>query len=148
MKDLFFFKRKKLIEIETKLDRVLEMLENQGQKVEDGRNIDRQFLCEALDKKTEMLLNESKYSGEAIEATQRQCESKISDAVGQNTEEIKELCKILEKRDGTVKKTLKSLQQGIDKEQEMSGELAEKLELTENEIRMLLLNSVMDQLPQ
>lgn len=144
---MFFLKRKKLNEIEAKLDRVLEILKSHEQMFEDRKNSDRQYLCELLDKKTERLLNESKYSVEAIEAVQRKCESMISGASERNAEGIKELCKILNTHDTAVKKTLKSIQQDMVKDQGTKKELGEKLELTESEIRMLLLNSVMDQLP-
>ncbi|MBD5488683.1 MAG: hypothetical protein HDR13_07790 [Lachnospiraceae bacterium] len=114
---------------------------------EDRKKSDRQYLCELLDKKTERLLNESKYSVEAIEAALRKCESMISDSGEQNVEGIKELCKILNMHDTAVKKTLKSIQRDMEKDQVSKKEFGEKLELTESEIRMLLLNSVMDQLP-
>lgn len=144
---MFFFKRKKLAEIEEKLDRVLELLENQEQEANKRENGNRQFLCELLEKKTELLLNENKKQIEIMKAVLQDTESRLSGVAGQNMEEFAELRMALDKHDEAVKKALKSIRWDMEKEQEREKETAEKLELAENEIRMLLLNSVMDQLP-
>ncbi len=144
---MFFFKNKKLAEIERKLDRITEMLENQKQSDSNRESKNRQFLCEALDKKAEALSSERQCGMNALETELKDTESKISVSVNQILEEIQDLIKDSERQDGAVKKAFKTIQKDVEEEQRVARELVEKLDLTENEIRMLLVNSVMDQLP-
>ncbi len=142
-----FSTQKKLAEIELKIDRILEMLEIQAKLIGDRENDNRQFLCELLDRKMIDLANENQRKIKFLEAELKDIESKISVLTEKGAEEIQDLSKDLEKRDNTLRKTLKSLKQEAVKQQRTGQALIEQLDLTENEIRMLLINSVMDQIP-
>lgn len=144
---MFFFKRKKLIEIESKIDSLLQILENQSQVIDDMEKRNRQFLYELLNEKIEVLSGENQCRMEVIEAEFKDSKAEISASVKQCGEAIKDLCKGQKQHDNVVKKELNVIKQKIEEEQKVKTEIVDKLELVENEIRMLLVNSVMDQLP-
>lgn len=147
MINLFFSKKKKLAQIEAKVDKVMEMLEKQT-KMEDVReNRIRQFLSEVLDEKSEALSDEGQRRMNVLETALKNTESIISVSAEQSIEEIKNLNVDLGKKAGAVKKELKAVRKEIEEEHRVENTLVEKLDLAENEIRMLLVNSVMDQLP-
>lgn len=53
-----------------------------------------------------------------------------------------------ESKSKVLEETMDTVRNAIEQEQQLGKQLAEKLDLTENEIRMLLINSVLGQLPQ
>lgn len=92
--------QKKIMELEVKMDRILELLENQSQFVRESEKA------------------------------------------------MQNLRKSLQRKDRVLKKTLNEIKQDIGEQKEQEQKLAEKLDLMENEIRMLLINSVTELLPK
>lgn len=145
---MFFSKRKKLIAIEAKLDRVLEILDHQEQNNIVGEERNQQFLRELLNEKTTILSDENRNSVKAVDNILHDAETKIIEDMKRNSAGLAELHEELKRRDSVVKKELKPVVHLVEQEQKMMKEFGEKLEVTESEIRLLLLNSVMDQIPE
>ncbi len=123
---MFFFKKKKLIEIGDKLDSVLEQISICNQKQEDiWGSIDR--IGKRLDFIEERIADISKKQEEGMAAL---------------GESISHSCELLQQRISD---------QGItsqDKMGTMTKELDHKLEMMDSSLRLLLLNSVMDQIEE
>lgn len=145
---MFFFRRKKLYEIETKVDRLLQMMESQSQDISDNEKNIRQFLAKILSEQTEILLNKNSSGVKDIETELKDTASRITLLVQQNAAVIQKLCMIQEKSDKNAKEFLSAIQKGIEEEQKIEKEAADKIDLVENEIRLLLINSVMEQIPE
>lgn len=135
-------------EIETKVDRLLQMLESQSRDIRDNEKNIRQFLDEILNEQTELLLNRNSCGLKDIEAELKDAASRIALLVQQNAVEIQKLCMIQEKSDKNTKEFLSTIKQSIEEEQKIEKETADKIDLAENEIRLLLINSVMEQIPE
>lgn len=123
---MFFFKKKKLIEIGDKLDSVLEQISICNQKQGDIRvSIDR------IEKRLDFI-------EERIADISKKQEVSMA-ALG---ESISHSCELLQQRISD---------QGItsqDKMGTMTKELDHKLEMMDSSLRLLLLNSVMDQIEE
>lgn len=145
---MFFYKRKKLDEIEGKIDRLLHMMEKQSQDISDYEKDNRDFLSRLLIEKIESLSDENKCRIEDVEKGLTIAEEKITALVEKNTEDIKRIYVDQEKRDEAMGKKINTIRQNMEKDQKIRSEIADKLDLVENEIRLFLLNSVMEQIPE
>lgn len=172
---MFFFKQKKLVSIEEKVDLILQKLEEQKQ---DICSIEEkyQIISKLLEEKVEALINEYKDGLESIKIGQRDGQLGIISSVEQNEREIKNRLDILEsgvlefelrlisvigqndtkakelfrdqkKRIRDIDESLGSIKKEVVEAQKMKADIIDKLDLTENEVRMLLVNSVLDQIP-
>lgn len=143
---MFFFGRKKLYEIEAKIDRLSQILEKHMQDICDNEKNGQQLLAELIIEKTETIANEDKRRIEEVEMQLQIIEAKIADLVDRNIDAIKNLARTQKMHDKSQKDMFNDINKIIGKEQVIEKENIEKLDLIENEIRMLLVNSVMDQL--
>ena len=92
------------------------------------------------------MANEYKRRIEEIEMQIQIIEAKIADLVDRNIDAIKNLAQTQKIHDKSQKDMFNDINKIIGEEQVIEKENIEKLDLIENEIRMLLVNSVMDQL--
>ena len=143
---MFFFGRKKLYEIEAKIDRLSLILEKHMQDICDNEKNGQQLLAELIIEKTETMANEDKRRIEEIEMQLQIIEAKIADLIDRNIDAIKNLAQTQKIHDKSQKDMFNDINKIIGEEQVIEKENIEKLDLIENEIRMLLVNSVMDQL--
>lgn len=143
---MFFFGRKKLYEIEAKIDRLSQILEKHMQDICDDEKNGQQLLAELIIEKTETIANEDKRRIEEVEMQLQIIEAKIADLVDRNIDAIKNLARTQKMHDKSQKDMFNDINKIIGEEQVIEKENIEKLDLIENEIRMLLVNSVMDQL--
>ena len=143
---MFFFRRKKIDEIEMKIDRLSQMLEQYMQDMSDNEKNSQHLLAELIIEKTETLANENKCRIEEVEKQLQVFEAKISDLAEQNIDAIKNLEQAQKIHDKSQKEMFKELKRIMGEGQAIERENGEKLDLIENEIRILLVNSVMDQL--
>lgn len=143
---MFFFGRKKLYEIEAKIDRLSQILEKHMQDICDNEKNGQQLLAELIIEKTETIANEDKRRIEEVEMQLQIIEAKIADLVDRNIDAIKNLARTQKMHDKSQKDMFNDINKIIGEEQVIEKENIEKLDLIENEIRMLLVNSVMDQL--
>lgn len=147
-----FFKRKKLREIEEKIDGVQQILERQAQEIKEMQEQYQRLLCEFMNEKMACLADENRNMIEAAETKLKDAQTNILSAVEENTEEIKQWRVLQESRNKEIEDALNTVKNSIrnemKKERQMEKQIADKLDLTENEIRMLLLNSVLVQFPQ
>ena len=139
---MLFFGRKKLYEMEAKIDRLSLILEKHMQDICDNEKNGQQLLAELIIEKTETMANEDKRRIEEIEMQLQIIEAKIADLVDRNIDAIKNLAQTQKIHDKSQKDMFNDINKIIGEEKEN----IEKLDLIENEIRMLLVNSVMDQL--
>ncbi len=143
---MLFFGRKKLYEMEAKIDRLSLILEKHMQDICDNEKNGQQLLAELIIEKTETMANEDKRRIEEIEMQLQIIEAKIADLVDRNIDAIKNLAQTQKIHDKSQKDMFNDINKIIGEEQVIEKENIEKLDLIENEIRMLLVNSVMDQL--
>lgn len=147
-----FFKRRKLKEIEEKVDRVQQMLEMQMQSVKWMEEQNRQLLCGFLTEKAAYLAGENQNSAEMIKVKLNDLETKLQGLGEKTTCEIEKWKDFRESREREWLDALEKIRNEIAKNRESRGkmedQIMEKLDLTENKIHLLLLNSVMAQLPQ
>ncbi len=143
---MFFFRRKKIDEIEMKIDKLSQMLEQYMQDMSDNEKNSQHLLAELIIEKTETLANENKCRIEEVEKQLQIFEAKISDLADQNTAAIKNFEQAQKIHDKSQKEMFKGLTRIMGEGQAKERENGEKLDLIENEIRILLVNSVMDQL--
>ena len=92
------------------------------------------------------MANENKCRIEEVEKQLQIFEAKISDLADQNTAAIKNFEQAQKIHDKSQKEMFKGLTRIMGEGQAKERENGEKLDLIENEIRILLVNSVMDQL--
>ena len=143
---MFFFRRKNIDEIEMKIDKLSQMLEQYMQDMSDNEKNSQHLLAELIIEKTETLANENKCRIEEVEKQLQIFEAKISDLADQNTAAIKNFEQAQKIHDKSQKEMFKGLTRIMGEGQAKERENGEKLDLIENEIRILLVNSVMDQL--
>lgn len=172
---MFFFKQKKLVSIEEKVDLILQKLEEQKQ---DICSIEEkyQIIFKLLEEQAEALINEYKDGLESVKIWQRdgqleiissfeqneeeiknrldilesgvqEFESRLISIIGQNDTKAKELFRDQKKRIRDIDESLGSIKKEVVEAQKMKTDIIDKLELTESEVRMLLVNSVLDQIP-
>lgn len=147
-----FFKRKKLREIEEKIDVLQQMLERQTQEIKDMEEHNQRLLCDAFHEKTIYLAEENQNMLGAVETKLKDAETNILSALEKSVEETKQWKTLLESRNKAIEDALDAVKSDIEKEvkkeRQIGEQITDKLDLAENEIRMLLINSVLDQLPQ
>lgn len=132
--------------MEAKIDRLSLILEKHMQDICDNEKNGQQLLAELIIEKTETMANEDKRRIEEIEMQLQIIEAKIADLVDRNIDAIKNLAQTQKIHDKSQKDMFNDINKIIGEEQVIEKENIEKLDLIENEIRMLLVNSVMDQL--
>ena len=132
--------------MEAKIDRLSLILEKHMQDICDNEKNGQQLLAELIIEKTETMANEDKRRIEEIEMQLQIIEAKIADLADRNIDAIKNLAQTQKIHDKSQKDMFNDINKIIGEEQVIEKENIEKLDLIENEIRMLLVNSVMDQL--
>lgn len=147
-----FFKRKKLKEIEQKVDRVQQMLEMQMQSVKWMEEQNRRFLCGLLNEKAAYLAGDNQSAAEMTRTKLNDIETKILELGKESVCEIEKWEDFQKNRDKELLGALEKIENEMAKDRESrektEEQIMEKLDLTENKIHLLLLNSVMAQLPQ
>lgn len=147
-----FLKRRKLKEIEEKVDRVQQMLEMQMQSVKWMEEQNRQFLCGFLTEKTTYLAGENQNVAEMTKEKLNDLETRMQILGEKTTCEMSKWKVFQENRESEWLDALEKIKNEMAKERESrektEEQIMEKLDLTENKIHLLLLNSVMAQLPQ
>mgnify|MGYP002510939117 CR=1 FL=1 len=143
-----FFKRKKLREIEEKIDVLQKLLERQAQEIREMVEHNRRLLCDVLHEKMLCMEEENHNMMGAVETKLKDMETNILSGIEESTEGIMQWRALQESKSKVLEETMDTVRNAIEQEQQLGKQLAEKLDLTENEIRMLLINSVLGQLPQ
>lgn len=140
---MFFFKNKKLSEISDKLDHALQLINEQQaelqtlyDKLENMENMNQSIasnIHENAETANQILIEFS--------ASEEKHWNELADYLGnvaeQNSADLK-------KQEGKIKENQKDLLERIDKLDQKQTELNSNVE---NDVRLLLLNSVMDQMP-
>lgn len=173
---MLFFKRKKLIEIDGKIERLMQAVESQSHafhKIEQrldmleqemkrnaesinhipktimDLNMDsKQYICSHIDEKSgQISLDDEKRFINIKNILQEHEKSRALLAEG-IADEIKKFRDSYKDSGKEMRESINSIKELMDVNMEMENSEDGKLDVIENEIRLLLLNSVMEQIPE
>ena len=142
---MFFFRRKKLLEIENKIDLLMEQLVVTNQKQEEMLVIFSK-LENRLDTVEKQMTNNQENIANCVKETEASVKQEITNWQNEN------LVTQRESMNQSYERLLRMItDDGIlsrDKVNAVACELDRKLDMLDSELRLLLLNSVMDQIEE
>lgn len=173
---MFFSKRKILNEINEKFTQMMEIMENQSHTFEsienrfntleqmNQRNTEsinhileimmelntdsRQYVFDLLNEKSEQILLDSEKKVESLKAileNQERARTSLKESLAEKIGKIQEDYRENERE---TQEYLDSIKELVDVNSEMGKSVDEKLDILDNEIRLLLINSVMGQITE
>lgn len=171
-----FFKRKKLIEINEKIEQLVQIVENQSdafEKIENRLSLleqkelrsaesinhvletmidlnkdSKQYVCDFLAEKDEQVSLKNEYEIKNLTNVLQEYEKNSISSLENIIAEIKKIQASHQDNAKETKELLNIIKELMDINAKMKNSIDGKLEVIENEVRLLLVNSVMEQIPE